>query len=300
VHVELTPWQSLFALVGLCLRTRVFITMHNRLTAVPKWRGWLWKLKFWVITRFENFHIFASNQDARESLRPLVSKEFLQKVKVTYTNVNPSEIDDALAAPFNRPELLQKFNLPADKFLVVCVGQFIDRKGRWTFLEAAQILNKTDEEIIFIWIYNSRPSDADLKKAARYGLGETFRLISSAGIGPEHLDLFKFLRLADVFTLPSFEEGLPISLLEAMALGIPSISTNVNAIPEAVIDQETGLLIEAGDAEALAGAIQTLKADKNLREKLSNNGRQWVLKHFDEREVARIAIASYQESLRKT
>ena len=77
------------------------------------------------------------------------------------------------------------------------------------------------------------------------------------------------MRLADVFALVSFQEGLPISLLEAMALKIPCISTNVNAIPEAVKHLETGLLIEAGDAEKLAEYFLKLKADKELREKLA-------------------------------
>ena len=103
-------------------------------------------------------------------------------------------------------------------------------------------------------------------------------------------------RLADVFTLPSYVEGLPISLLEAMALGIPSISTNVFAIPEAVKHLQTGMLIEAGDDDALAASILTLKTDENLRQKLSAQGRAYVLQHFDEREVAKIAIASYRES----
>ncbi len=91
---------------------------------------------------------------------------------------------------------------------------------------------------------------------------------------------------------------MPISLLEAMALGIPSISTNVNAIPEAVKHLETGWLIEAGDADHLALAINTLKNDKNLREKISKNGRDFVLANFNEKVVAKIALERYKESFR--
>jgi glycosyltransferase involved in cell wall biosynthesis len=105
-------------------------------------------------------------------------------------------------------------------------------------------------------------------------------------------------RLGDVFVLASFVEGLPISLLEAMALGIPSISTNVNAIPEAVKHLETGILIEAGDDKKLAESILLLKSDENLREKLAEQGQNWVLKNFDEREVAKIAMAAYKQALK--
>ena len=74
--------------------------------------------------------------------------------------------------------------------------------------------------------------------------------LSSDQIGTEHVDLFKLLRLADVFALPSYVEGLPISIIEAMALGIPTISTNINAIPEAIKHLETGILIEAGNSRS--------------------------------------------------
>ncbi len=296
IHIEFAPWQSLVAILYLCLRANVFITMHNSLPPVSKWRYLLWKLKFSLITKFDNFYIFPSNEDAKKSLKPLVSLEFYEKTKVTYTNVNPDEIEEALKTEIDSEKLKLKFNIPKDKFLVFCVGQFIDRKGRWTFLEAAKKVFEKDKDIAFVWISNSKPGDEDLNKAKGYGLGENFIFITSDQVGKEHIDLFKLMRLADVFALVSFQEGLPISLLEAMALGIPSISTNVNAIPEAVKHLETGWLIEAGDSKHLAEAINTLKNDKHLREKLSKNGREFVLANFNEKVVAQIALKSYLES----
>jgi glycosyltransferase involved in cell wall biosynthesis len=299
LHIELAPWQSVLALLWLCLRTKVFITMHNSLPPVPKWRFLLWKLKFSLITQFKNFHIFASNQDAKNSLKPLVSKEFFEKVKVTYTNVNPEEVEEALQIKTSRNGLLQKFGLPEDEFLVFCLGQFIDRKGRWTFLEAAKKIKLETGGIVFVWISNSNITDEELSKIESYNLGSDFFLIKSESVGDNHLDLMRFLRIADVFTLPSFVEGLPISLLEAMALGIPSVSTNVYAIPEAVKNLETGILIEAGDSDGLAQAILKLKYDEKLRKKLSKNGREFVLENFNEKKVAEIAYQNYKDSFLK-
>ena len=140
------------------------------------------------------------------------------------------------------------------------------------------------------------PSAADLEKAQSYGLGENFRLITSDQVGSEHIDLFKLMRLADVFALPSYLEGLPISIIEAMGLGIPTISTKINAIPEAVKHLQTGLLIEAGNSIALRDAIQELKDNDELRENLSKNGRKYVLEKFNEKTVAKIAIETYIEA----
>jgi glycosyltransferase involved in cell wall biosynthesis len=298
VHIEFAPWQALYSLMRLSAKTRVFITAHNSLPPVPKWRHLLWKIKLKTIAKFKNFHIFSSNEDSKNYFKQFFPAEFWKKIKVTYTSVNPPEIDAALALEYDRDELKRKFDIPTDKFLVLCVGQFIDRKGRWTFLEAAKKVAQNVEDIAFVWISNSKPSAEDLRKAEEFGLGEKFILITSDRVGKERMDLFKLFRLADVFVLASFVEGLPISLLEAMALGIPSVSTNINAIPEAVKNRETGMLIEAGDSDALTEAIKTLKTDEKLREKLSKNGREHVLKNFDEREVARIAIAAYKDSLR--
>lgn len=300
IHIELAPWQSLLSLIRLCRKTEVFVTMHNSLPQVSRWRYELWKIKFKIITRFNSFHIFASNEDAKKSLKPLVPDGFYDKIKVTYTNVNPDEIDEALEYEIDREELLKKYKIPTNKFLVFCVGQFIDRKGRWTFLKAAKKTFEADNNYCFVWIANSKPSDEDLEKAKNYGLGENFIFLTSDQIGKEHINLFKLLRLADIFALLSFQEGLPISLLEAMALGIPSISTKVNAIPEAIKHLETGWLIEAGDDEQLTSAFLELKRDKDLRQKIAKKGQMFVLENFNEKSVAEIAFEGYIKAIGRT
>jgi glycosyltransferase involved in cell wall biosynthesis len=298
VHTEFAPWQSFILLRWLCSKTQVFVTMHNSLPPVPRWRYFQWRIKFWLLTRSKNFHIFTANKDTKENLRMLVPPASFDKIKVIYANINPEEVEEALTDKLNRAEICRKYNLPKDKFMVFCVGQFIDRKGRWIFLGAAKKLLQKNHDIAFVWISNSKPSAEDLKKAESYGLGENFTLITSDQVGTEHIDLFKLMRLADVFALPSYLEGLPISIIEAMALGIPTISTDINAIPEAVKHLETGLLIEPGNSEALTNAVELLKSDANLRKKLSENGREYVLEKFNEKVVAKIAVENYIAALR--
>ncbi len=298
LHIELGPWQSLFALVWLSLRTNVFITMHNSLPEVSRWRKFIWKIKLRIISHFKTFQAFASNHDSKNFFKGLYSDRTFENIVVTYTSVDPSEIQEALDADINTTALKEKYGLPLDKFLYFCVGQFIDRKGRWTFLEAARELSKTNRDVAFVWVSNSKPTVEDLEKAKEFGLNENFIFITSDQVGEEHIDLFKLLRLADAFALVSFQEGLPISLLEAMALGIPSISTNVNAIPEAVKHLETGWLIEAGDSRALTEAFQTLKDEKDLRNKLSKQGQKYVLENFNDRVVAKLALETYKKALK--
>lgn len=296
VHVELSPWYSLHSLIWLSLRCPVFITMHNALPGVGVLRRLQWKLKLRLISRFRNFNVFASNKHCKAYFHDLYSAEFFDRIRVVYTNAAARELEEIEEARPERDGMREKFGLPKDRFLFFCVGQFIDRKGRWTFLEAARQIRKETDEAAFVWIANSPPAEKDLEKVASYGLRDDFHLITSDRVGDRHLDLMRLLSAADAFVLASFVEGLPIALLEAMGIGIPSISTNVFAIPEAIEHETTGLLVEPGDAEGLQAAMLRLMRDSGLRTRIAAGGRQVVIERFTDREAGRIALESYREA----
>lgn len=293
LHVDLGPWQSMAALWWLSRRSHVFVTCHTALARGAWWREVLWRKKLGVLAGRVRFHIFASNLDARERLGRLLPPAALERIAITYTGVNPEQIDVVRHEPVDAGAVRTRFALPPRAVLVVCVGQFIDRKGRWTFLDAAREVARTRDDIGFVWISNSAPSAGDRARAEAYGLGDAFRLLTSTDIGADHLDVFRLLRATDLFCLPTFVDGLPIALLEAMALGLPVIATPVFAIPEAVVDGETGVLVVAGDAPGLARAMVALADDPARRARLAEHGRAHVIARFDERDVARIAWVHY-------
>ena len=92
----------------------------------------------------------------------------------------------------------------------------------------------------------------------------------------------ELLNNTDVFILPSYTEGLPISILEAMSYRLPVISTPVGGIPEVVRDGENGFLIKPGDKDALHNAIVRLANDEELREKMGNISYSKVQPHLPE------------------
>jgi glycosyltransferase involved in cell wall biosynthesis len=97
------------------------------------------------------------------------------------------------------------------------------------------------------------------------------------------------LRTADIFVLPSFAEGVPVVLMEAMASGLPVISTQVAGVPELVAHGESGLLVPPGDTQSLSEAILTLASNAKLRTDMGANGRAKVEAEFDvDREAARM------------
>jgi glycosyltransferase involved in cell wall biosynthesis len=296
LHIETAPWQDWVLLTALSLRgANVFVTMHNFLPRYLWWREAIWKVRLQLVSRLPGFHILASNHDTRNKLKGWVKESFRERIPVTYTCVNPPEIDGVLKEEIDSREIRRRFGIDEDGFVVLSVGQFVDRKGRWVLLDAAKRVAEMGENISFVWVTPKLPDPGDAARVESYGLGGNFRLVLSETVGKNRHEVLTFFRMANAFALPSYVEGLPIALLEAMALGLPSVSTNVFAIPEALKHGETGLLVDAGDSQALADAIIELKRSDKLRRSLSQEGRNFVMTNFDEREASRIAIQAYKE-----
>ena len=296
LHIETSPWQSWIFLTLLSLRkANVFVTMHNAITTNAAWRRLVWRARMQFLSRLPGFHIFASNKDTKNRIKGLFAPAFWENIAVTYTCVDVKQISAVVKRNNDVGNIRSRHGFNKTDFIVLCVGQFIERKGRWIYLEAAKRLQKDHADIKFVWLTPVNPSESEKKRIAGFHLGDNFRLMLSANVGGTREDILEFFRIADIFALPSFVEGLPIALLEASALGLPCISTNVYAIPEAIEDNVTGILIEPGDAAALASAILKLKDNAPLRHKLAENGSKYVLKHFDERAASQKAIAKYKE-----
>ena len=90
----------------------------------------------------------------------------------------------------------------------------------------------------------------------------------------------KLLSTAGIFVLPSYAEGLPMSLLEAMSWGLPVVSSPVGGIPQVVRHQENGLLVEPGDVDNLAASLASLLGDKDQRSRLGEAARETIENHF--------------------
>ena len=107
--------------------------------------------------------------------------------------------------------------------------------------------------------------------------------------------LTQFYRQAVLFILPSYHEGLPMSLLEAMYAGIPCVSTNVDGIPELIVSGQNGLLVEPGNGEQIKSALLDLIRDRQLRQTLGKNGCRTVAQQFSMKTHVETLEAIYLE-----
>lgn len=177
---------------------------------------------------------------------------------------------------------------PPDNRRLVCVGRLCEQKGQLLIVEALAALAASGVTNVEIVLAGDGPLRASIERRAReLELGEALRVtgwISNDRVRSE-------LLAARALLLPSFAEGLPVALMEALALGRPAITTYVAGIPELVRDGENGWLIPAGSAEAMAGAIrQALETPPDTLADMGRSGAAAVAaRHDASREAARLA-----------
>lgn len=108
----------------------------------------------------------------------------------------------------------------------------------------------------------------------------------------------RLLNASGIYILPSYNEGLPMSVLEAMAADLPVITTKVGGIPELVTDGIDGLLVDAGDRDALAAAMAQMLGDADLRARLADAGRRRVADHYSDTAVLPMLHELYRANAR--
>jgi len=110
-------------------------------------------------------------------------------------------------------------------------------------------------------------------------------------------DVAEILAASDIFLLTSITEGIPLTLIEAMATGLPCVATDVGGVAEVVIEKETGLLAPEQDSTALARHIRRLANEPALRRELGAAGKRRAREKFDERQMQAAFVKLYQEVL---
>jgi glycosyltransferase involved in cell wall biosynthesis len=175
--------------------------------------------------------------------------------------------------------------------LVGCVGRLVPDKGGAVLLSAAQAVLALFPNAKFVFA-GEGPARAEWEAlAVRLGIASK---VVFAGRREDMAALYASL---DVVVLPSFQEAMPMCLLEALAAARPVVATTVGAVPKVIVPGVTGLLCEPGDANALSMAILRLLRDPELGRTLGNHGRAHVARNFAAEVVARSYIGLYQEAL---
>jgi glycosyltransferase involved in cell wall biosynthesis len=178
--------------------------------------------------------------------------------------------------------------------LVVHVGNIRPHKGHATLLAAAALLHERLPDAVIVSIGGEKhPGDLErVRRAAdELGVSTTVRFL---GRRP---DAARFIAAADVVVNPSDVEGLPIVVLEAMAVGTPVVATAVGGVPSLIEQERTGLLVDPGDPETLAAALIRIVTDAGLARTISEAAREVAISRYSLEAMVRAHEAVYDEVL---
>ena len=232
------------------------------------------------------------------SIAQEVTRTFVQEYGRAPTLEIPNAIPTERYAPdpARRAVWRSQHAVPRDALVFTCVAGLRPQKNHRLLLQAfAQAAPQLPDALLLLVGPPDRldPAYAESLKALaqELGLGQRVRFLGSRADVPD------ILRASDVFVLSSDYEGNPLSVLEAMAAGLPVISTAVGGVPELVQDGATGLLVTAGDAHALAEAIVQMGRDPMRRAVMGDAARQTALQRFDVRVMSRAYATLYKQLL---
>jgi glycosyltransferase involved in cell wall biosynthesis len=211
---------------------------------------------------------------ARSQLMKLSPVEEWTKFEVSPLGVDPSAFKP-------RP-----VHANGDSFEVICVGRLVPAKGQHTLIEAIDRLVREGRNIR-LTLVGDGPDRASLEQDAdRRAMNG--HIVFEGAVNQDRIrDLYA---RADAFALASFAEGIPVVLMEAMAMEIPCVTTFITGIPELIRDGVDGLLVAPSDDEELSRVIARLMDDAELRKRIGENGRKRVVDRYDlEQNTRRLA-----------
>jgi colanic acid/amylovoran biosynthesis glycosyltransferase len=248
--------------------------------------GWTWSFtmhgpnEFYDVSRFRLAEKAASaafvaciSDFARSQVMGFVPEDRWPRLRIVHCGVDPDQYD---------PQQVDRREREGG-FHILYVGRLVPFKGQGLLLDALARL-RADGIDASVTLIGEGPSRSDLEsKAQSLGLGEHVEFAGAVGQD----EIRSYFAAADAFCLPSFAEGVPVVLMEAMAMEVPVVTTAVMGIPELVEGGADGLLVRPGRIEDLSEALSRLATEPELRRSLGARARKKVQAQFDVRDAGR-------------
>lgn len=191
-------------------------------------------------------------------------------------------------------ELFQRKAVQNSVLMVVVPARLLWDKGLGEFVAAARMLRQHHHNVRFVLVGGEDPGN---RASIQPYLLEQWRQEGVVELWGFRSDMPEVLAQADIVCLPSYREGLPKALLEAMAAGLPCVTTDVPGCREAVRDGDNGLVVPPRDHVALAQALSRLIQNPNLRSQMGERGRARVCAEFSSSIICEKTLKLYEELL---
>jgi glycosyltransferase involved in cell wall biosynthesis len=252
----------------------------------------------WLLGKMTSGFMFVSDEDRRTAVREGIARDPAMTTTI-YNGVNVEEYPMRGSSPQDAAEMRKSLGIPASAAVVGIVGRVVREKGYLEFAEMAELVSAGRSDVYFLAVGDALPSDRDgiaakfRKRIRAAGLEERFRF---TGFTDRVTD---YLQVMDIFVLPSYREGFPRSVLEAMSCALPVVTTNIRGCREAVVNGETGLLMPPRNGTALAEAVDRLLGNPDLAGSMGRAGRERAVRLFDQRLVQTRFVSIIEGALKQ-
>ena len=210
-------------------------------------------------------------------------KQFLAQEKVVNINkievlgkgsIGGVDLDRFAPNPSKRIKVRKDLNIPQDATLMVFMGRLVSDKGIFELIEAFLEVARQDQTIYLLLV---GPDEEGELTNINHQLGDLQQRVRRVTYTSEPE---KYLASADFLCLPSHREGFGVVIIEAAAMGLPSIGSKIYGISDAILDQDTGILFECQNISQLVDAIRSLSSNKDLRNSMGERAKLNVEKNF--------------------
>lgn len=233
-------------------------------------------------------HLFSQS---KEDVETAIREKIVPKEKITHigNGIDLSRFSPATISIEQRKQ--KKAELSLKGSVIGIVGRLVREKGYLELLEAFRELRQRFPDTILMII-----GGLEQEKQDRIGK-ETVESVKGVRYLGEREDMEVLYSIMDIFTLPSWREGFPRSVMEASAMGLPVVATDIRGCREAVLHGETGILVPAKNAPALTRALEDLLSDARRRESMGRAGNRYAQDFFNEGQVHERIWKQYQLKL---
>lgn len=246
--------KSLIILIGKLFRKNILLHMHA--------------------SQFDKFY-FNSTNIAKSYIRFILKLPnkivvLSEKWKEFYEKITDNEI-----IIVNNAVLIDKYNYNNNGNIISFMGRLCERKGIYDVLKIADKILENHKDIK---LYLCGDGDIEKIKSIILEKGMSDKIIVTGWINDK--DKEKILKNSIINILPSYNEGMPMAILETMAQGIPNISTDIGGIPNVIENYENGILIHPGDVDELLNSINYLLSNKEIRMDMSRKAYETIKYKF--------------------
>jgi glycosyltransferase involved in cell wall biosynthesis len=231
---------------------------------------------------------------SREDVDRAIARGLCRRSRIRHLGqgIDLERFDPSRIRAMGRAALRARLGVPETGLVIAMIARFTREKGYPEFLTMARRIARQRADVHFLVVGTSlRERDAVRIAPAEHGLAGRLTILV------DRHDMPQVYAAADLVVLPTYREGFPRSLVEASAMGIPVVSTQIRGCREAIVHEETGLLVPPGNVDALYEAVTALCTDPDRRAYMGETASRRARVEFDERRVCDRVLALYRDLL---